>query len=65
VTRWCDALNFVRRHDYPLEVLAVMRTSPISSSACLTALFSGSTPEACIQAMEEVLGGIGDSCPEC
>jgi hypothetical protein len=27
--------------------------------------FPGSTPEACIQAMEEVLGGIGDSCPEC
>jgi hypothetical protein len=27
--------------------------------------FQGSTPEACIQAMEDVLGSVGDTCPEC
>ena len=27
--------------------------------------FPGTTPEACIRAMEEVMRGIGDSCPDC
>jgi hypothetical protein len=27
--------------------------------------FSGATPEACIEAMEDVMRSIGDSCPDC
>jgi hypothetical protein len=27
--------------------------------------FLGFTPEACIQALEETMRGIGDTCPEC
>ena len=27
--------------------------------------FPGATPEACIRAMEEVMRGIGDTCPDC
>jgi len=27
--------------------------------------FPGQTPEACVQAMEEVLRGLGDTCPDC
>ena len=36
--------------------------------ACETAQtepFAGSEPEACIMAMQEVLRGIGDTCPDC
>ena len=27
--------------------------------------FPGANPEACIAAMEDILGSIGDTCPEC
>jgi hypothetical protein len=27
--------------------------------------FPGATPEACLSALEEVLRGIGDTCPDC
>ncbi|SDF02357.1 hypothetical protein SAMN05216337_104286 [Bradyrhizobium brasilense] len=27
--------------------------------------FPGATPEACIAAMDEIMRGIGDSCPDC
>lgn len=27
--------------------------------------FCGATPEACLKALEEVMGSIGDTCPDC